>query len=323
MIDLLNSLKEKAKSKLRTIVLVEGNDERVLRAADFILKERIADLIILDMDDSVSLRAEKMGLDLFSARIINPLKSDFVEEFVSDLYLLRKDKGIDIGKARDLIKDPSYFGVMLVHKGIAHGLVSGATHTTADTLRPALQIIKTPDHSIASSFFLMCAENKNYLFADCALNKNPDSIELADIAISTADSAKIFGIEPKVAMLSFSTKGSAEDEGLDKIRRAIKYVNDKRPLITIDGELQVDAAIVPEVAKTKCPNSSLRGDANVLIFPDLNSGNIGYKLVQRFSNTKAIGPIIQGLNKPVNDLSRGCNIEDIINVIIITAIEAQ
>jgi phosphate acetyltransferase len=237
---------------------------------------------------------------------------------------MRKEKGLSLEDAKEMIKQVSYFGTMMVHLGDADGLVSGASHSTADTLRPALQIIKTQEgHSIASSYFIMVVENKVYFFSDCGFVVDPDANQLSEIAISTAQSAKQYGIEPKVAMLSFSTHGSGKGESVDKVIEATKLAREKMPDLEIDGDIQLDAAVVPEIGKKKCPNSSIKGNANVLIFPDLNSGNIGYKLVERMAHAMAIGPIVQGLNKPVNDLSRGCSVKDIVEVCAITVVEAQ
>lgn len=322
---LINDLKEKAKASKKTIVLPEGCDDRVLKAAIIAHSQGLAKIIILGDVDKIKWRAGELNLDLNGMTIINPKNSEYNKTFSDVLYGLRKHKGLTPLQASDLVKQPCYFATMMVHQGIADGYVSGAAHTTADTLRPALQIIKTPDkETIASSFFIMVTpENKIYFFADCGFVKNPTDKELASIAIATSDSAKSFGFTPKVAMLSFSTKGSAKDPLVDKVVSATSIVKQKRPDILIDGELQLDAAIVPDVAKKKCPVSPIQGEANVLIFPDLQSGNIGYKLVQRFAHAKAIGPIVQGLNKPVNDLSRGCSVEDIVDVIAITAVSSK
>lgn len=318
---LIDDIKDKAKSLKKTIVLPEGSDDRILMAASIVKKEGIADIIILGDMKSIHSRANELNLDFSDISIINPKNNHYSKTFADVLFGLRKNKGLTINQALDLVRQPSYFATMLVHQGIADGYVSGAIHTTADTLRPALQIIKTRNkETIASSFFMMVtSDNQIYFFADCGFVKNPTDKELASIAIATADSAKSFGIIPKVAMLSFSTKGSASDPLIDKVVSATSLVKQLRSDIVIDGELQLDAAIVPDVAKKKCPLSPIQGDANILIFPDLQSGNIGYKLVERFAHTKAIGPIVQGLNKPVNDLSRGCSVEDVVDVIAITA----
>lgn len=309
----------------KTIVLAEGSDDRVLRAACICQQQHIAKIILLGHSDKIKHRANELNLDLGTIVIINPRENDYLPTFSDVLYGLRKHKGVTPHQAHELVRQSCYFAAMLVHQGIADGYVAGAIHATSDTLRPALQIIKTPSpQHIASSYFVMVTpQNDVYFFADCALVKNPTDNELALIAIDTADSAKSFGYNPKIAMLSFSTKGSAKDQLLDKVIKATSIVKQKRHDLVIDGEMQLDAAIIPEVAKKKCPISPIQGDANVLIFPDLNSGNIGYKLVQRFAHATAIGPIVQGLNKPVNDLSRGCNVEDIVDVVAITAITAH
>lgn len=322
---LIEDIKQQAKSLGKTIVLPEGCDDRVLEAAAIVQKEELANLIILGDPEKIKSHSLKLNLDLSKIKIVNPLNNPYKKEFASILFDLRKHKGLTLNQAEDLINQPCYLASMMVHQGVADGYVSGAVHTTADTLRPALQIIKTPNReTIASSFFVMVTpENSVYFFADCGFVKNPTDKELASIAIATADSAKSFGFNPKVAMLSFSTKGSAEDPLIDKVVSATSIVKQRRPDIIIDGELQLDAAIVPDVAKKKCPLSPVQGDANVLVFPDLQSGNIGYKLVQRFAHARAIGPVVQGLNKPVNDLSRGCSVEDIVDVVAITAISSK
>lgn len=320
----LTSLKQKAKKNLKRIVFPEGTDDRILKAADILLREGLCKVIILGDIDKIKWRAGELELDLSKAKIVNPKQDSKEEEYAHVYHQLRKHKGVTLDSARKLIEHPSLFGVMMVYMGAADGLVSGATHTTAETLRPALQVIRTKDHTpTASSFFFMIQDDRVYFFADCAFVKNPTEKELASIAISTADSAKQFGFTPKVAMLSFSTHGSAQDPVIDKVRHATELVKQQRPDIIIDGELQLDAAIVSEVAAKKCPDSPLKGNANVLIFPDLDSGNIGYKLVQRFAHLRAVGPIVQGLKKPVNDLSRGCSVDDIVDVAVITSLEVK
>jgi phosphate acetyltransferase len=321
---MLDDFKKKAKANPKTIILPESSDERVLKAASVVLKEGIAKIILIDKDDSALKKAKELKLDISKAQIINPNKYQNINELAQKLYELRKEKGMTLIEAKKLVLEENHFSIMLLHESLADGVVSGAIHTTADLIRPALQIIRTTKGTkTASSFFFMITENKTYLFADCAFVTNPTSEQLCEIAIATANSARKFGIEPKVALLSFSTKGSGKDPMVDKVQDAVKLLQKKKPNFIFDGELQLDSAIVPSVAEKKCPNSPIKGNANVLIFPDLNSGNIGYKLVQRFSNTKAIGPFIQGLNKPVNDLSRGCFYEDIVQVITITVLEAQ
>lgn len=282
-------------------------------------------------ETTIKENAKNLGVNISGIEIIDPLTSAKTAEYANAFYELRKSKGVTEEKALATVKDPVYYGTMMVKVGDADGLVSGAVHSTGDLLRPGLQIIKTaPGIKVVSSFFVMEVPNSPYgdngtlLFGDCAVNPNPSAEELASIAISTADNAKaLCGIDPKVAMLSFSTMGSAKHEYVDKVVEATKIAKEARPDLAIDGELQLDAAIVGKVAKLKAPNSTVAGNANVLIFPDLQAGNIGYKLVQRFAGAEAIGPICQGFAKPINDLSRGCSYEDIVNVVAITAVQAQ
>ena len=270
-------------------------------------------------------------MDLKGVEIINPDKSEHINEYTEAFYELRKSKGMTMTKAEKIVRDPLYFGTMMVKLNHADGMVSGAVHTTGDLLRPGLQIIKTaPGVSVVSSFFIMMVPGSKYgeegmlLFSDCAVNPNPNADQLAAIAIATADTAKnLCKVDPKVAMLSFSTMGSADHELVDKVRLATEKAKELRPDLDIDGEMQLDAAIVQKVADQKAPNSTVAGKANVLVFPDLQAGNIGYKLVQRFANAEAIGPICQGFDKPINDLSRGCSSDDIVKVVAITAVQAQ
>lgn len=315
---------EKAREDKQKIVLPESEDDRILKASDHLLKLGIVDIVLLGDEDNIKHQASSLGLDLSQATIINPLNSPLTEEFASKLYELRKHKGITQKDAKELVENPNYFGVMMVQEGLADGMVSGAAHTTTETVRPALQIIKTkPGISIVSSVFFMCLDTKVLVYGDCAIVTDPDSKQLAEIAISSAETALSFGIEPKVAMLSYSTGSSGSGADVDKVREATKLAKQAAPHIAIDGPMQYDAATVPEVAKSKMPDSKVAGYANVLIFPDLNTGNNTYKAVQRSSGAIAIGPILQGLNKPVNDLSRGCLIKDIINTVAITALQAQ
>ena len=321
---------EKAKKNKKTIVLPESSDRRILEATERILKKGFANIILIgskrDIDNNSS------GLNIEGAIIIDPSNSKLTGEFTKKLYDLRKEKGMTENEANKLLlTDYMYFACMLVYEGMADGVVSGACHSTSNTLRPALQIIRTaPGVRLVSSFFLMIVPNSEYghkgtfVFSDCGLVQDPTSEELADIAYSSANSFELLtGAKSKVALLSHSTLGSAEHPLIDKVREALKLAKETYPSLVIDGELQLDAAIVPEVAKSKAPNSNVAGYANTLIFPNLDAGNIGYKLVQRLANAEAYGPITQGINKPVNDLSRGCSSEDIVGVVAITALQAQ
>lgn len=319
----IDDIKEKARQNLKTIVYPEGTEERILRGAEQIVKEGIAKPILLGNEEEIKKKAGELGVNLEGIRIINPSGYERFDECVNAFYELRKDKGITPEKAKEAMNQVTYFGTMLVQIGVADGLISGSTHSTADTVRPALQIIKTHKkfHKV-SSFFFMLLDDKLLMFADCAVMINPDAKDLAEIAIDTANNAKKFGIEPRVAMLSFSTKGSAKHPFVDKVKEATAIVKDKMPDLIVDGEMQVDAALVPEVCEKKCKDCALHGDANVLIFPDLQSANVAYKLVERLAKANAVGPILQGLRKPVNDLSRGCSVRDVVDVTAITAVEA-
>jgi phosphate acetyltransferase len=318
-----HALFERARKNRQRIVLPESNDDRILRASEIILRRDVADIILLGNPADVQKRASSLGIDIKKATVIEPETSPLMEQYISEFYELRKSKGLTIEQARELMQDCSYFGTMMVYKGDADGMVSGAIHTTGDTIRPALQIIKTkPDISIISSIFFMCLDTQVLVYGDCAVNKDPSSEELAQIAISSADTAKSFGIEPKVAMLSYSTGNSGSGEEVEKVRLAAKLVKEKRPDLLVEGPIQYDAAIDPTVAKTKLPDSKVAGSATVFVFPDLNTGNNTYKAVQRSSNALAIGPVLQGLKKPVNDLSRGCLVADVVNTVVITAIQA-
>jgi phosphate acetyltransferase len=322
---LLNEIKDKARKNPQRIVFPESTEPRTLKACDIIIKEGIAKPIFVGYPDQIKAKIKELGLmHLESVPVWNPANFADYNKYAEELYSLRKDKGMTLVEAHQTLQDFSYFATMMVHMGDADGLVSGAIHSTGDTVKPALQIIKTKDkyHKV-SGLFLMLLENKTYLFADCAVTINPTAEELAMIAMDSVKTSRKFGIEPKVAMLSFSTKGSAKHEFVDKVVKATEIVQKLEPNLIIDGEMQVDAAIVPEVGTIKCPGCLLKGDANVLIFPDLQSGNIAYKLVERLAKAQAVGPILQGLNKPVNDLSRGCSIQDIVDVTAITAVEAQ
>ncbi len=319
------ALKDKAKTDPKRIVYPEGEEERILRAVDKVTKEKIAIPVLIGNKDKIILKIESLKLrNLKNVEIHDSLDSDKTRKYANEFYEARKHKGVTLGDARKIMLNNMYFATMMVHDGDADGMIGGSTTTTADTLRPALQIIKTNEKfKKASSFFIMVLDDKPLFFADCAVEIDPDAKDLADIAIDTARTVKKFGYEPRIAMLSFSTKGSAKHPTVDKVREATARVKDALPDVPVDGELQVDAALVPEIAEMKAKGSPIKGDANVLIFPTLCSGNIAYKLVERLAKAKAIGPIMQGLNKPVNDLSRGCSVEDIVNVTAITVVEGQ
>lgn len=329
--DLMKSMWEMAKNNRKRIVLAEGEEIRNLKACDKILKLGLADIILIGNSERVKNNAKEFGASIDGAEIIDPEASELSEKFKNEFYELRKKKGMTLEKAEQMVKDPLYFATMYLKMGYADGMVSGAIHTTGDLLRPGLQIIKTaPGVKIVSGFFVMVVPDCKYgesgllLFADCAVNPNPTAEELASIAITTAETAKkLCNLDPKVAMLSFSTMGSAKGELVDKVKNATAIAKEMRADLDIDGELQLDAAIEEEVARLKAPGSKVAGKANVLVFPDLQTGNIGYKLVQRFANAKAIGPICQGFAKPVNDLSRGCSADDIVNVVAMTVVQAQ
>ncbi|MBU5482745.1 phosphate acetyltransferase [Clostridium sp. MSJ-11] len=328
---LMNEIWQKAKANRKRIVLPEGEEERNIKACEMITKNGLADVVLVGNEANIKKMASDLGVSVEGAEIIDPATSEKTGEYAKVLYELRKNKGVTLEKAEKIIQDPLYFGTMMVKLEDADGMVSGAIHTTGDLLRPGLQIVKTaPGTSVVSSTFIMYVPGSNYgkegllLFADCAVNPNPNAEELASIAISTAETAKkLCGMDPKVAMLSFSTMGSAKHELVDKVKTATNLAKEQRPDLDIDGELQLDASIVQSVASLKAPNSPVAGKANVLVFPDLQAGNIGYKLVQRFANAEAIGPITQGFAKPINDLSRGCSAEDIVNVVAVTAVQAQ
>ncbi len=327
----IEKIKEKAKQEIKTIVLPEGNDIRTLKAASMVLNDNYANLIILGKESQIKEMAKENNLDISKAKIINPIESNNYKTYVHDFYELRKAKGMTLEKAEEMMKDETYFGMMMVKESDADGLVSGACHSTSDTLRPALQILKTaPGTKLVSAFFVMVVpncehgENGTFVFSDCGLNEYPDSEALSEIAISSAKSfEQLVGTQPKIAMLSYSTYGSAHSPLTDKVVEATKLLKQKEPNLICDGELQLDAAIIPEIAASKAPGSPVAGKANTLIFPDLDAGNIGYKLVQRLAHAEAYGPLCQGIAKPVNDLSRGCSAEDIAGVIAITAVQAQ
>lgn len=315
-----------AKSQKKHIVLPEGNDERILKAAARLISQDIVTLTLLGNPDDILANIKRIGLNLDTSKIniVNPAASEYYQDYVNTLYELRKTKNVNMEMATDMMTDVSYFGTMMVYKGHADGMVSGAVHTTQHTIRPALQFVKTkPGISVVSSVFFMCLPDRVSVFGDCAVNPNPTAEQLAEIAISSAESSSRFGIEPRIAMLSYSSGTSGEGEDVEKVRRATEIVKTKRPDLKVEGPIQYDAAVDPIVGKSKLPGSEVAGQASVLIFPDLNTGNNTYKAVQRETGALAIGPMLQGLNKPVNDLSRGCTVDDIFNTVIITAIQAQ
>lgn len=317
-------LVERAKASRQHIVLPEGNEERILRASEILLRRGVVDITLLGDEQMIRTHIDTLGLSLNGVNIINPLTSPWQDEYAATYYELRKHKGITEDYARDAIHDGSYFGTMMVYKGVADGMVSGSIHTTAHTIRPALEFIRPrPGVSIVSSVFLMCLDDRVLVYGDCAVNPNPNPQQLADIAISSAMTAQQFGVDPLIAMLSYSTGESGQGEDVDKVKQATQIVRELRPDLKIEGPIQYDAAIDESVAKTKLPDSEVAGHATVFIFPDLNTGNNTYKAVQRSANAVAIGPVLQGLKKPVNDLSRGCTITDIVNTVAITAIQAQ
>lgn len=320
------NLLKRARSQKKHIVLPEGSDDRIITAAARLAEMDIVNLTVLGNKKAISDAVTRLGLnvDLNKLNIINPTTSEYYRDFVETFYDLRKNKGVTIDVAEDLMADVSYFGTMMVYKGLADGMVSGAAHTTQHTIRPALQFVKTkPGVSVVSSIFFMCLDDRVSVFGDCAINPNPNSEQLAEIAISSADSSKNFGIDPKIAMLSYSSGASGKGADVDIVRRATEIVKELRPDLKVEGPIQYDAAVDATVGKSKLPDSEVAGQANVLIFPDLNTGNNTYKAVQRETGALAIGPMLQGLNKPVNDLSRGCTIDDIFNTVILTAIQAQ
>lgn len=330
--DFIESIKERAKKDIKTIVLPEASDLRTIEAASKVLKEGFAKVTLIGDENVINNLANENNLDISKANIINPKTSDKTKEYANFLYELRKEKGMTLEQAEKLVLDEVYFGMMMVKSNEADGLVSGAIHSTSDTLRPALQILKTaPGTKLVSAFFLMVVPNCEYgengvfVFGDCGLNPNPTADELSEIAYSSSRSFEKLVEKPsKIAMLSYSTLGSApKTELTDKVIEATKFIKEKYPELKVDGELQLDAAIVPSVGKSKAPDSDVAGCSNTLIFPDLNAGNIGYKLTQRLAKAEAYGPLCQGIAKPVNDLSRGCSSDDIVGVIAITAVQAQ
>ena len=326
----IDDIKNKAKQSIKTIILTESEDKRVLEAAAKVKKEGFANIILIGKEEEANKLAKENNIDISGIPVINPEESERYEEYVNAFYELRKAKGMTVEKAKEVLKDNMYFGTMMVKMGDADGLVSGACHSTANTLRPALQILKTaPGTKLVSAFFLMVVpdckygENGIFVFGDSGLVENPTADELSEIAISSSKSfEQLVGKEAKVALLSYSTYGSAHSELTEKVIEATKLLKEKMPDLICDGELQLDAAIVPEINASKAPGSPLKGEANTLIFPNLDAGNIGYKLVQRLAKAEAYGPLCQGIAKPVNDLSRGCNSDDIVGVVAITAVQA-
>lgn len=322
---LLTQIREKAAGRKKTIILPESHDERVLRAAEILTGEKIASVITVGNEDKIRSEAEKIGINLQNIRIIDPEKSDKLSDFANIFFNQRKHKGVTIEQAKETVKRDIFFAGMMVREGMVHGSVAGSFATTSDVTRAGIFCVGLAQGiSILSSFFLMVFPDRTFSFADCAVNPNPDPSQLADIAISTADNhKKLTGEEPYIAMLSFSTKGSAEHELIDKVRKATEFVKERRPDLSVDGELQFDAAVVENVGKKKAPESSVAGRANVLVFPDLNAGNIGYKIAQRLGGAEAVGPVNQGLKKPFFDLSRGCSVDDIVNTAAIACLMAE
>ncbi|PID48792.1 MAG: phosphate acetyltransferase [Proteobacteria bacterium] len=315
---------QRAKSQRKHIVLPEGNDERILRAAEILSLRDVVQITLLGVEEEVCAKALHLGLKLRNITIIEPRKSPLRREFAEAYHELRKHKNITLDFAYDTMVDMSYFGTMMVHLGYADGMVSGAVHTTQHTIRPAFEIIRTrPDIALVSSVFLMCLEDRVLVYGDCAVNPNPNAEQLADIAITSSDTAHMFGIEPRTAMLSYSSGDSGKGDDVERVRTAVKLARQRRPDLKMDGPIQYDAAVDASVAHSKMPGSEVAGKATVFIFPDLNTGNNTYKAVQRSADAVAIGPVLQGLNKPVNDLSRGCTVTDIVNTVAITAIQAQ
>ena len=327
----IENIKQRAKKDIKTIILPEAEDKRVLESASKVIAQGFAKVILLGNKTQIENDSKENNINLTGVEIIDIPSSTKKQEYAQKLFELRQAKGMTLEEASKLVEEPIYYGMMMLKLGEADGLVSGAAHSTSNTLRPALQILKTaPNTKLVSAFFVMCVPNCEYgehgtfIYGDSGLVENPNSDELSEIAISSAKSFKnLVGSEPKVAMLSYSTYGSAKSELTEKVIEATKLVKEKEPNLIVDGELQVDAAIIPEVSKSKAPGSPIEGNANVLIFPDLNAGNIGYKLTQRLAKAEAYGPLCQGIAKPVNDLSRGCSADDIVGVVAITAVQAQ
>ncbi len=324
-IKLLNEMKEKTKLRKRTIVLPESHDERVLKAAEILLKENIAEVITIGNKEKIESDASNLGVDLSGVKIVDPQTSNLTDGFAEIFYNGRKHKGVTLEDAKEIMKKDLFFGAMMVREGSADGSVAGSTASTGDVLKAAFQCVGMPKGiSIVSSLFLMIFPDKTYSYADCAVVPNPDAAQLADIAISTADNhKKLTGEEPNVAMLSFSTKGSAKHEDTEKVIEATRIAKEKRPDLNIDGEMQFDTATIESIGKKKAPESKVAGKANVLVFPTLDAGNIGYKIAQRLGGAEAVGPIVQGLKKPLFDLSRGCSVDDIVNTSVIASLMAE
>jgi phosphate acetyltransferase len=317
------TLLDRARERIRHVVLPEGTEERILRAAETLLLRGVAELTLLGSEPEVRGAAARLGLDVSGARVLDPAEPELAERFAQEYASRRAHKGVNVDAARDIVADPSYFGTLMVALGMADGMVSGATHTTAETIRPSFELIKTPPGvSTVSSVFFMCLADRVLVYADCAIIPEPTAEQLAEIAISSAATAAEFGIEPRVAMLSYSTGASGSGADVDRVRTATRLVRERAPELSVEGPIQYDAAVDASVARTKLPDSTVAGRATVFIFPDLNTGNNTYKAVQRSAGAVAIGPVLQGLNNPVNDLSRGATVHDIVNTVAITAIQA-